>query len=59
MQFDKNADGKLSKGEVPERMQGIFERGDKNKDGVLTSDEIKAIAEAQAVGAGTQGGPQR
>ncbi len=59
MQFDKNADGKLSKDEVPERMQGIFARGDMNKDGLLTSDEIKAVAEAQAAGAGAQGGPQR
>lgn len=48
MAFDKNGDGKLTKDEVPERMQGIFARGDKNNDGVLTKEEIKAMAETQA-----------
>lgn len=31
MQFDKNADGKLAKDEVPERMQAIFERGEQGQ----------------------------
>jgi len=47
MAFDKNADGKLTKAEVPERMQGMFDRVDTNHDGVLTADEIKAAAAAQ------------
>ncbi len=47
MAFDKNKDGKLTKAEVPERMQGIFDRVDTNHDGVLTVDEIKAAAAAQ------------
>ncbi len=48
MAFDKNHDGKLSKDELPERMQGTFERGDTNKDGFLTADEIRVMAKAQA-----------
>lgn len=46
MQFDKNADGKLGKDELPERMQAVFARGDKDGDGFLSKDEVKAIAEA-------------
>ena len=46
MAFDANHDGKLEKSEVPERMQGMFERGDANHDGVLTRDEISKLAEA-------------
>jgi len=57
MAFDANGDGKLSKAELPERMQGIFERADENKDGFLTADEIRKFAAAQA--ATTQpGGPE-
>ena len=48
MAFDANGDGKLSKSEVPERFQGIFDRGDENKDGFLTPDEIRKVAAAQA-----------
>lgn len=51
MAFDKNGDGKLTKDEVPERMQGIFDRADADHDGVLTADEIRKATPA-AVGAG-------
>src|SRR5205823_950860 len=55
----KNKDGKLTKAEVPERLQGIFARADENKDGVLTADEIKKAAAAQpqptAAGRGERG----
>jgi Ca2+-binding EF-hand superfamily protein len=47
MRFDKNGDGKLTRDEVPERMQGLFDRGDANKDGVLTVDEIRNLARVQ------------
>ena len=57
MAFDANGDGKLQKSELPERMQAIFERGDANHDGVLTPDEIRAMARAQQpTGASGRGG---
>ena len=48
MAFDANADGKLTRDELPARFQGIFDRGDENKDGFLTPDEIRKVASAQA-----------
>lgn len=36
MSFDKDNDGKLSAAELPERMQGMMARADKNNDGFLT-----------------------
>jgi hypothetical protein len=62
MIFDANHDGKLEKSEVPERMQGLFERGDTNHDGILTRDEIAKLAEAnrqQAGGGEGRGGEGR
>ena len=51
--FDANKDGKLSKDEVPERMQGIFARADADKDGFLTRDELtKATATQERGGSG-------
>ncbi len=43
MAFDKNGDGKLSKAELPERMQGMLARGDKDGDGFLTTAELQAM----------------
>lgn len=54
MQFDKNKDGKLSKDELSERMQGIITRADKNDDGVATREELQAMA-SQGTG-GDRGG---
>jgi len=48
MAFDANHDGKISKEELPERMQGMLERGDTNHDGVLTEEEIRKLASSQA-----------
>lgn len=53
--FDKNGDGKLTRDEVPERMQGIFDRADSDKDGVLTADELRAMARAQQPAEGMRG----
>jgi Ca2+-binding EF-hand superfamily protein len=61
MAFDANGDGKLSRAELPPRFQGIFDRGDTNKDGFLTPDEIRKALAAQtpppdAEGRGGRGG---
>jgi len=44
LSFDKNNDGKLTKEELPERMQDLIARGDTNKDGSLDRDEIRKLA---------------
>ncbi len=46
MMFDANHNGQLEKSELPERFQGVFERGDTNKDGILSKEEITALAQA-------------
>jgi len=46
MAFDRDANGKLERAEVPERFQGLFNRADANKDSVLTRDELKQSATA-------------
>lgn len=60
MASDANKDGKLSKEELPERLQSMMARGDRNEDGSLDKEEIMAIAReraAQGGGAGGFGGP--
>jgi hypothetical protein len=44
MAFDKNKDGKLTKDELPERMQDLIAKGDTNNDGALDRDEIRKLA---------------
>jgi len=44
LSFDKDEDGKLTKDELPERMQGLIERGDTNGDGVLDKEELAKVA---------------
>jgi Ca2+-binding EF-hand superfamily protein len=56
MALDRNGDGVLSKDEVPERMQGLFDRTDVNHDGKLTPDEIRDSAKTQS---GPSGRAQR
>ncbi len=45
MEHDKNADGKISARELPERMAGLMDRGDKNKDGFLEKSEIETLSQ--------------
>ena len=52
MAFDKNGDGKLSKEELPERMRGLLERADANKDGFVDKDELTRLAQQQQQQAG-------
>src|SRR4051794_34410126 len=43
--FDKDQDGKLSRDEVTdERLHRLFDRADADKDGVVTKDELAALA---------------
>jgi hypothetical protein len=45
LSFDANADNRISREELPERMQGLLTRGDRNQDGVLTPDEIAPLGD--------------
>ena len=45
MAFDKKKDGKLTKDEITdERLQRLFDQADANKDGVVTKEELMALA---------------
>lgn len=57
MSFDKNKDGKITRDELPERMQDLIEKGDTNKDGALDRDEIKKLAADLARDGFPGGGP--
>jgi hypothetical protein len=46
--FDANGDRRISRDELPERMQGLIERGDKNADALLDAAEIEALVTAAA-----------
>lgn len=63
MAFDKNGDGKLTKGELTDkRLHPLFERADANNDGTVTKEELTALltkesaALAGGPGAGSPGG---
>lgn len=58
MQLDKNEDGKISKDEMPERMQGMLDRADANKDGALDKSELEEAAKRFREGAGRDRGPR-
>ena len=55
MAFDKNGDGKLGRDELPERMQGLMDRADLNKDGTIDKDELSKLAQQQAARGGGPG----
>jgi cytochrome c peroxidase len=44
--FDDNADHRISRDELPERMQELVGRGDRNADAALDLDEIRSLANA-------------
>jgi EF hand len=59
MQFDENKDGKLTKAEVTdERLHRLFARADADHDGIVTGEELTALAAREpAGGRGGFGGP--
>ena len=46
--FDANSDHRISRDELPERMQELVARGDRNADAALDSGEIRALVNAAA-----------
>jgi Ca2+-binding EF-hand superfamily protein len=59
MTFDKNGDGQLTRDELPDRLQGLFERADTDRNGILTADEIRKAAQSAAAPAARGGGEGR
>jgi hypothetical protein len=56
--FDQNKDGKLTRSEVTDqRLLGLFDRADADKDGTVTKAELTALAEKEYIGGGGFGGP--
>jgi len=56
MQFDKDGDKKLSREELPERMQSMFERMDPNQDGFIDATEIAEMRRLKKGAGGRPGG---
>ena len=55
MGFDENKDGKISKAELPERMQPLMVRIDRDNDGFLSKEELESMGGAGSRGAGSRG----
>ena len=47
LSFDANKDHRIGRDELPERMEGLMNRGDKNHDGFLTADEVVAMVDTR------------
>lgn len=47
MSFDRNGDGVLTRDELPERFQDMFNRADLDTSASVTLDELRALAAAQ------------
>lgn len=45
--FDANEDDLLARDELPERMEGLVDRGDKDQDGVLSRAEVASLVNAR------------
>jgi hypothetical protein len=47
LSLDRNGDDRIARGELPERMEDLVGRGDKNQDGFLTMDEVFALVDTR------------
>ena len=47
LSFDADDDQRVTRDELPERMQGLVERGDRDGDGVLTAQEVETLVVGQ------------
>jgi hypothetical protein len=56
LSFDKDKKGKVTRADLPERMQFLIDLGDTNKDGALDKEEIRKLAVKLASGPGGLGG---
>ena len=55
--FDKSGEGRVTKDDLPERMQSLVDQGDLNHDSVLDRDELKNLAtDRPTAAAGRRGG---
>ena len=60
MAFDKNKDGKLTRDEITdERLLRLFDQADADKDGVVTKEELTALAKKMAAEESRDGGGRR
>jgi hypothetical protein len=48
LSFDANGDDRIARDELPERMEGLVSRGDKNQDGFLTRDEVFPLVDTRS-----------
>jgi EF hand len=57
MAFDKNKDGKLTREEITDaRLLRLFDKADANKAGVVTKDELLAVAKQMVADLASEGG---
>ena len=59
LQNDTDGDGKISKAEAPERMQGFFDNLDSDSDGFVTQTEMEAMSKRWRGGGGNAQAPKR
>lgn len=55
MSFDRDNDGRVTKGELPERMHNLVTQGDGGGDGALDVSEIRTLANTSAARAAVRG----
>jgi Ca2+-binding EF-hand superfamily protein len=47
MAFDRNRDGKLEAGELPERLRGVLQRAERDADGKVSAADLRRLAERE------------